>query len=185
MVLKSVDNKILSALKGKELNILELSVLIKKDRHTTAKYLEVLKSKGLINYKTRGKSKIWFSSKNPLSELLNMNSFISSQVLGVLNNLDYAVSIQSRDFVVVWHNDKLKNKYGENNGNQKCYELIKGRRVPCKNCISEKTFNTGEIQKSLKGNDLKSLVHPIKNEQGEVLAVIKLSKINSVGGVGL
>jgi hypothetical protein len=178
-MVKNIDEQILFALKNKELNILQIAELIKKDRHTTAKYLEVLKSKGLINFQTKGKSKLWSLSKNPLLELLDVNDFISSQVLSVLNNLDYAVTIQSKDYEVVWHNDKLQKK-DESKKENKCYELIKGKHVPCKNCLSDKTFQTGNVQKLIKNQELNVIMHPIKNEQGDVLAIIKLSKLEKV-----
>ena len=168
----SIEEKILKSLKRKkEQNILDLATALALDRHTVAKYLEVLKSKGLVKYSTKGKSKIWSLSENEFSNLLGINDFISSQVLGVLNKLNFDVSIQSKNYDVIWHNSKdVKGK---------CYEIKQGKKVPCKNCASSKVFETGATQTKLikrEGKDFLVLSEPIKNEQGDVIAVLEVSK---------
>jgi len=162
--LKSLKN-------NKELNILEISSSLKMDRHTVAKYLEILRTRGLVNFSTKGKSKIWSLSDNPFKELLGVNDFISSQVLRVLSNLDYDVSIQSRNYDVIWHNSKSLEG--------KCYEVFQAKKVPCKNCPSKKVFSTGQAHKEVvvrNGEKKLMISEPIKNDRGEVIAVVELVK---------
>jgi hypothetical protein len=170
----NTEEKIILLLKqNKEMNILEISLSLKMDRHTVAKYLEVLRTKGLISYSSKGKSKFWKLSDNPLTELLGVNDFISNQVLGIFNNLDYAVSIQSKNFDIIWHNTKVDKK--QESG--KCYEVLKGKAVRCSNCPSEKVFETGTSHQSssrVNGKDTTVISQPIKNEAGEVIAVVEL-----------
>ena len=169
---KQIEENILKCLKqNKKLNILSISSHLKLDRHTTAKYLEILKTKKLVEYETKGKSKIWKLTKNPIQEELGVNNYISSQVLNALSKLDMDISIQSKNYDIIWYNSK------ENKG--KCYELKKGKKEPCKNCPSEKVFKTGKTQtKQIKNKDEKTQIisEPILNEKGEVIAVIEIQK---------
>ena len=168
----SIEEKILKSLKiKKEQNILDLAQGLALDRHTVAKYLEVLKSKGLVKYSTKGKSKIWSLNENEFSNLLGINDFVSNQVLSVLNKLDFDVSIQSKNYDVIWHNSKdVKGK---------CYEIKRGKKIPCKDCASSKVFETGDAHTKLikrQGKELLVLSEPIKNEHGDVIAVLEISK---------
>lgn len=166
------QDKILELLKNRgELNILDLSSALKMNRHTIAKYLEVLKSKGLIDFSTKGKSKLWRLTDNNIAHLLGANEFISNQMLSILTDLDYDVSIQSKDYDMIWHS--IKNEKG------KCYEVLKGKKVPCTNCPSKKVFKTGLPQKvatNQKGVKKIKLYNPIKNESGDVIAVVEITK---------
>lgn len=168
------ERKILNVLKKRDTtNILDLAETTNMDRHTVAKYLEILKTKGLVDYSTKGKSKLWKTSNNQFSEILGINEHISNQVLGILKNLDYNVSIQSKNYDIIWHNSK--NKKG------KCYEIKQGKKIPCKNCPSDKVFKTGKAEKRIikqDGEEKTIISEPIKNEEGKVIAVIELTKPN-------
>jgi DNA-binding transcriptional ArsR family regulator len=174
----NIEEKILKSLKRKkEQNILDLAENLAIDRHTVAKYLEVLKSKGLVKFSAKGKSKIWSLNDNELSALLGSNDFVSSQVLGILNKLDFDVSIQSKNYDIIWHNSSSEKG--------KCYEVKKGKKVPCKNCPSDKVFQSGASQKTLMkrlGCSVLVLSEPIKNEKGEVIAVLELTKNEKIIG---
>ena len=174
----NIEEKILKSLKRKkEQNILDLADNLSLDRHTVAKYLEVLKSKGLVKYTNKGKSKIWHLNENEFSALLGTNDFVSSQVLSILNKLDFDVSIQSKNYDIIWHNSKSEKG--------KCYEVKRGKKVPCKNCPSTKVFEFGTSQKTLvKQNGVDKLVlsEPIKNEKGVVVAVLELTKNQKITG---
>ena len=167
-----IQDKIISLLKKRgELNILQLSSHLNMDRHTIAKYLEILKTKGVVTFLSKGKSKVWRISDSTLSNLLGVNGFISEQVLSVLKDLDCDVSIQSKNYDVIWHSAEEKKG--------KCYEVLKGKPVPCKNCPSREVFKTGISKKSLftrSGVKKVKLFNPIKNEAGEVIAVIEITK---------
>ena len=166
MTLK-IENKIINILKQKDnQNILEISKKLKLDRHTTSKYLEILKTKGLLKYETKGKSKIWQLTKNPFTNFLE-NDFLTKQVLEILNDLNYEISIQSKNHDVVWHN--------RSNIKGKCYQVIEGKDMRCKNCLAEKVFEKGETQKTIKKSQEK-IFKPIKNQKGDVIAVMELVK---------
>lgn len=169
---KRIEEKILSQLKKKqEQNILEISSTLKLDRHTTAKYLEILRTKGIVDFKTKGKSKLWSLTNNPFTELLGKTDFVSNQVLNILSALDYEVSIQSKNYDIIWHNRSKETG--------KCYQVLEGKKTRCKNCPSQKVFETGQPQKTKikKDNQEKTRIsQPIKNENGDVIAVVELTR---------
>lgn len=173
MTRKKAEHKILNAIKKlKEPNILSIATATKMDRHTVAKYLEVLKTKGLATYQTKGKSKIWKIEQNSFSEILGVNDFITSQVLDIVKNLEYEVSIQTKNYDVIWHNSHEKKG--------KCYEIKQGKKTPCKKCPAEKVFKTGKTEKITitQNNEERTVIaEPIKNEEGKVIAIIELAKI--------
>ncbi len=165
------EGEIIKVLKNNpDLNILDISKKLSLERHTVSKYLEVLKSKGVVSFSNKGKSKLWRLTNNSLSQLLGMNDFISSQVLDLFRSLNYDVSIQSKNYDVVWHSGSDKRG--------KCYKILKGKKEHCENCGAQRVFETGLPQQSRvdKGSRKKNFVfQPIKNEEGEVVAVIELS----------
>ena len=163
-----IERKIINLLKkNKDINILEMSSQLKIDRHTTSKYLEILRTKGIVDFKTKGKSKQWHLTNNPFTELIEKNEYIATQVLNTLSALDFEISIQSKKYDVIWHN--RTDKKG------KCYEVLRGEARRCKNCPSEEAFKTGETQKTIV-NKKELITQPIKNETGQVIAVIEIIK---------
>ena len=55
----TIEESIISAIKGKELMIEEIAEAVKINRITAAKYLAVLEAKGAVKYRPIGKAKLF------------------------------------------------------------------------------------------------------------------------------
>jgi predicted transcriptional regulator len=163
-----IEHKILDLLKDKEedITINEIANSIKADRHTAAKRLEMLKSKGLVEYRTIGKSKVWKISKSPFLNALKNNDDISNNIKSILQHMDGHINIQDKD-KIIWSNKKNNAKEHNccSNGNK------------CKDCAVEKTFKTGNSASST-GNFSKKKVRittqPIKDSRNNTVAVVEI-----------
>ena len=160
-----IEQQILHLLREKEedITINEIATSVKVDRHTAAKRLEVLKSKGLVEYRTIGKSKVWKISKSPFLNALKNNDDISNNIKNILQHVDGQVNIQDKK-QVIWSN-------GEKN---KC--CTPGDKK-CKDCAVEKTFKTGNSESSVKNwskKRVKITTQPIKDQNNKTIAVVEI-----------
>ena len=167
-----LELRIVDLLKNKEedITISEIAETLKIDRHTAAKHLETLKASGLVEYRSIGKSKVWKISKNPFINALKNNDIISSNFKDILKSVDDHVSIQNKDFSVIWTNKNL--------GKHKCYEAAGSKNV-CKNCPIEKTFKTGNSQSAVvdwHNKKVKIVARPIKDQNNNTIAVVEIVK---------
>ena len=55
----TIEESIISVIKGKELMIEEVATAVKINRITASKYLAVLEAKGLVKYRPVGKAKLF------------------------------------------------------------------------------------------------------------------------------
>ncbi|HEY9705894.1 MAG TPA: winged helix-turn-helix domain-containing protein [Allocoleopsis sp.] len=173
----TIHNRIIDLLKSKDedITINDIAKSLKIDRHTAAKHLEVLKSKGIIEYRTIGKSKVWKISKNPF-----INSISSSEknpvvdnFKNILLNIDDKVNIQTHNLKTIWTN-KIHSR-------DTCYESI-GLKSKCKNCPIEKTFKSKKSESGIivvNNKKIKILTQPIIDGNNEVVAVVEIVKNNS------
>ena len=130
----STEHKILVLLKDKneDITINEIADQIKIDRHTAAKRLEILKSKGLVEYWIVGKSKMWKITKSPFLNALQNNDDISNNIKSILQHMDGQINIQDKD-KIIWSNSKKEKSQKDN-----CCQ--DGKK--CMDCAVEKTFKT-------------------------------------------
>jgi len=92
------------------------------------------------------------------------------------------LSVQDRDYKIIQANQRFHKSFGEWEGRY-CYQVYKQRPEKCENCPVERTFHDGqqhrseEFVKTLGGRDLSVIVYttPIKNEEGEITAVMEMS----------
>ncbi|MGV8141758.1 MAG: winged helix-turn-helix domain-containing protein [Candidatus Woesearchaeota archaeon] len=159
-----IEHKILGLLREKEedITINEIADRIKIDRHTAAKRLEVLKSKGLVEYRTVGKSKMWKISKSPFLSALKNNDDMSNNIKNILQHVDGQINIQDKD-KIIWSNTDKNN----------C--CSGGKR--CKNCAVEKTFKTGKTEtltRDWSKKKVKITTQPIKDESNNTIAVMEI-----------
>lgn len=160
-----IETKILHLLKEKEedITISEIASELLADRHTIAKRLEVLQSKGLIEFRNVGKSKMWKLSKSPFLNALKNNDEISNNIKSLLQHMDGQVNIRERN-KVVWSNNKE---------NHCCNPKDK----KCKECNVDKTFKTGNSSTSIKNwskRKVKIITEPIKDTNNNTIAVIEV-----------
>jgi predicted transcriptional regulator len=162
-----IEHKILNLLKDKEedITINDIANNIQVDRHTAAKRLEILKSKGLVEYRTIGKSKVWKISKSPFLSALKNNDDISNNMKSILQHMDGHINIQDKD-KVLWSNNKNSK---ENN----C--CSNGKK--CSDCAVEKTFRSGKTESSLRNwskKKVKITTQPIKDSNNKTVAVVEI-----------
>jgi PAS domain S-box-containing protein len=92
------------------------------------------------------------------------------------------VSVQDRELRIIQSNYRLREFFGDPNGS-KCYEFFKRRTEKCPDCPVEESFRTGERRKTesvvikKNGEEMPVMVFtsPIKNDDGEVVHVMKLA----------
>ncbi|MDP6293595.1 MAG: MarR family transcriptional regulator [Candidatus Woesearchaeota archaeon] len=134
------------------------------ERHTMTKYLESLRSQGLVTFKQVGMSKVWWPTKHPLIEVLKNDSI----ALGIKSIADDGeVAIVNKDFKVEWSNKGKTEKA--------CHEVMGHSPEMCKNCPAHKAFSTGKSQSvTIKGQ--KVVTHPLKDEEGKVVSIVEVRK---------
>ncbi len=165
-----LQEKILRLLRNKDedITINDIAESIKAERHTTAKHLEVLKSRGLIEYRSIGKSKVWKISRSPFIKAIKTEDEVIKNFKDILNSVDNHISIQNPDFSVIWTNKNISQ--------HKCYEAV-GKDEKCKNCPIEKTFRTGQSTSALvdwQNKKVRIIAQPIKNSNNETVAVVEI-----------
>jgi len=162
-----IETKILHLLKEREedITISEIASSLQADRHTIAKRLDVLKGKGLIEFRSIGKSKMWKLSKSPFLNALKNNDDISNNIKSILQHMDGHINIQDKN-KVIWSNNK---------DNHCCYP--KGRK--CKECSVDKTFKTGNSSTSIKDwskRKVRIITEPIRDNNNNIVAVVEVIK---------
>jgi predicted transcriptional regulator len=169
--MRGAQNKIIDLLRVKEvdLTISQIASETRMDRHTAAKHLESLKSKGLVENRNIGKSKLWKLTKSPLIEALKEDSPVSQELKKMLGLLNDKISIQDENQKVIWHNQD-KNAL-------KCHELHWDKKEKCEECPADKVFEKGKPTKvtitGKKGiNEI--IMHPIKDSDGKTIAFIEI-----------
>lgn len=91
------------------------------------------------------------------------------------------ITVQNKDYRLVKYNREFEEKFAPRPGDY-CYWAYKGRNEKCETCPVEKTFEDGKSHTSEETGFYKdgSVAHwivntsPIKNEQGEIVAVIEM-----------
>ena len=137
----------------------EISSKLKIERHTLAKYLESLKSKGLVSCKEIGRTQLWFSTKSPLLGILKENHTLSSNLKDFIKGLGEEISVLDKDHYVLWSTNKTVGK--------KC------NAKQCKTCPGTKTLQTGKLNSIIRG-DFKIQTSPIKDVSGKTIAFMEI-----------
>jgi predicted transcriptional regulator len=164
-----IEHRIIDLLREKEedITINDIASSLKVDRHTAAKRLESLNSKGIVEYRIIGKSKMWKISKSPFLNALKNNDDISSNIKNILQHMDGNITIKDKKNII-WSNAK--------DSHEGCCGPNDKR---CKECIVDKTFRTGNSNSSIK-NWPKKKVHittqPIKDNENNTVAVVEIIK---------
>ena len=92
------------------------------------------------------------------------------------------LTVQDRSFRLIDANEKFRKEFGEIDGRY-CYQIYKNRSEKCEICPVERTYRDGESHhseekvKNLDGKEVWVIVYttPIKDEQGNVTAVMEMS----------
>lgn len=92
------------------------------------------------------------------------------------------LTVQDRDLKVINANRRFIEDFGEYDGRY-CYQVYKNRSEKCEYCSVEKTFRDGHSRTSeeqvrcLDGKEVSVLINttPIRNDEGEIVAVMEMS----------
>lgn len=171
--MKEIENKILEVIKDNKdkISTKEIAEKINLERHTLVKYLDVLKSKGLIECQTLGRTNLWYLAKSPVISIIRENNPIKE----VLNAFDDGITILDKNNKVIWANDAVRNKGSH------CYETYS--EESCKDCPAVKTFKTGKKHRTIntytnKGKKVsyELITSPIKDQDQNTIAVMEVSR---------
>lgn len=91
------------------------------------------------------------------------------------------VSVQDRDFRIIKASANLIADFGAHVG-KRCYEVFQNRTQPCSECVVARTFEDGkghssqEVRFDKRGipHDVVVKTKPLRNDSGEILAVMKV-----------
>ena len=92
------------------------------------------------------------------------------------------LTIQDRDLWIIEANRRFRKDFGDYEGRY-CYEVNRHRSQRCEHCPAERTFRDGQRHgieeqfKNLSGQEVSLIVYttPIRNEAGEITAVMKMA----------
>jgi hypothetical protein len=130
-----------------------------------------LESKHKIVSTQKGKSKI-YKATNPILEFFKNEEEVSKSVKILLENIKEHVSVQNKDFEVIWSNKNFEK-------GKKCFQLYANRRDVCPNCPAHETFKTNKLTTRRVDTLNKEIsIFPIENAKKEVIGVIELAKVN-------
>ena len=169
-----IQEDIVDVLKSKKEDITttEIAKELKIDRHTAAKHLDVMHTKGIVDCRNIGKSNVWKLSESAFIKMLQRNDTVSKNLKQILGSMDEQVSIQNSDFNIMWTNKG-------NIKNHKCHEEYAKTNQKCKNCPVQKTFITGKSSSAIMqwpSGKTRITTQPIKNEYNDTVAVVEIVK---------
>ena len=109
-----------------------------------------------------------------------MTSNIHEQVL---SNLPDGITIQDRNFNIIYQNNAMKNYFGSHIG-EKCYAIYERRDTICEKCGVEKAFQTGETSMILRtafGEDgstsyWENACFPLFDSDGNIVAGVEVCR---------
>jgi len=151
------------------------------NRVTVAKYLSVLHSKGMVNFKSMGMAKAWFPVESPLLHALNVNDEHDT-TLHALNSLHDGVCVLDREMRIVWLNNVMEKRHGKLSKlkGRNCFDVFHEEEEICGNCPSKRAFETGKNDRALikgKGGTIEISTSPIKDPKGKTVAVIEIVRV--------
>jgi transcriptional regulator with PAS, ATPase and Fis domain len=173
------EKKIISLLRKKPLQTIDVASALGIERHTVVKYLESMESRGLISHEVKRRAKIWKVSRPNLISALRKNDPAVQQLSEILDNVDEHISIQDRKRVIIW-----KNKYAKHNAlncHQEQFKEHFNQPIGCKNCPVERTFITGKSDSRevcCSGKMRRIITKPIKDEKNKTIAVVEIIREN-------
>ena len=154
------------------LTIHECATQLATDRHTLAKYLESLRSEGLLDYRAIGKAKLWTLTSSPLLHILSKDDPLGNSIKELFNNLDEHILVVNKDHTILWSNNKTTQHKG------KCYEHYQGTSI-CNGCPAERTLANGTKETiTLSINEKSHAIStvPIKDWHGNTVAFLEVIK---------
>lgn len=121
-------------------------------------------------------------SQLPKNDTTATSTALGLDLTQIIDLLPCYISIQDRDFRILFTNQQFKSDFGDAIG-KLCYAVYKGSRNICPNCPVQKTFRDKrahvkeETVQLANGKICQILIQtsPILSDEGEVAAVIEMS----------
>ncbi len=159
----------------------EISKALGINRHTLAKYLNILNAEGKIGFKRAGMGKIWFIEKSPLHGVSNgskdiVDTGLKTTLGHILSTMPDGIVVENENYEIEFMNESLIKKFGNRVG-EKCYKAFIGRDEPCVKCPVTEILHKGNLapmryqatDKDDKSYDL--IASPMKNPDGSVSVI--------------
>jgi len=150
-----------------------------RHQHKNGRYFPVEVSHRLV--RMAEKSYVICISRN-IPEPQQTEAFLEekSQVEAVMAALGDGLTMQNRDFVIVYQNLAHQKRQGMRVGEQ-CFRAYHGREEICEGCLLVECFEDGEIhRRETVANTEKGLLHlevvacPVRNARGEIIAGVEV-----------
>jgi sigma-B regulation protein RsbU (phosphoserine phosphatase) len=99
----------------------------------------------------------------------------------VIDTVTDPVALVSKDFKILYHNKTISKIYGSIVG-KFCFEILKGRKQPCEDCLMLDVLKVGKPKKKIRKYKLpngkivwaEDNVAPFRNAEGEIIGVIDI-----------
>jgi PAS domain S-box-containing protein len=107
-----------------------------------------------------------------------------NKLLSVISAMEDGLTIQDRDFNVIYQNEASKRASGGNRIGEKCYRAYENRDEICEGCPVKKAFNDGKshtterrnIEPSGKVIFWENTANPIRDAKGKMISCLELSR---------
>jgi PAS domain S-box-containing protein len=107
-----------------------------------------------------------------------------NKVDAILASIGDGISIQDKEFNVIYANDFYTNKFGKRVIGKKCYDVYEKREAVCKGCPLKEAFKIGEVVRTTRAgldkNDKEFYIDitasPIIDENGAIIGGIEVAK---------
>lgn len=100
----------------------------------------------------------------------------------LLSNISDGISVEDLDWRIIYANEAQKAVFGEDIIGKYCYEVYAGRQTVCPVCPVQRSFNTGQpqrtemqlISRTGQAVDMDITIAPIRDSEGKVVASIEV-----------
>jgi len=107
-----------------------------------------------------------------------------SKLQSLIGAIEDSISIQDRDYNIIFQNEPSKISSGGDHLGEKCYRVFEGEEKVCKGCPVEKAFkdgksHTAERQRVLPSGELsfwENTANPIRDAKGEVVSCLEIGR---------
>ena len=107
-----------------------------------------------------------------------------NKLQALIGAIEDSISIQDRDYNIIFHNEPSKITSGGDHLGEKCYRVFEGEEKVCKGCAVEKALKDGkshteERQRVLPSGELsfwENTANPIKDAKGEVVSCLEIGR---------
>jgi len=159
----------------------EISNALGINRHTLAKYLNILNAEGKIGFKRAGMGKIWFIEKSSLHGVSNgpkdfTDTGLKTTLGHILSTMPDGIVVMNENHEIEFTNDSLTKKFGDRTG-EKCYRAFIGRSEPCVTCPVIEILHKGNLTSmryqatDKDGNSYDLIASPMRNPDGSVSVI--------------